>query len=250
MKCGFEFREDVEIGVGAGEFVCCKRKRLRCGLHRSRFRFRRSAIAVGQGGDFHFNGDGFILEISGGDGGERFSVRFGGELVGLLAGDAEFARDVFCAEAHVDVGVRVVIDEPGIGGNLVAAHGDHGHGFRAAGDNDFGGAGTDTFRGEGDGLETGRAEAIDGHRTRFDGEAGAKSGDARDVHALFAFGHGAAKDHVVNFFGVEAGDASERFLDGECGEIVGARGAQGAFVGAADGSADSGDDDGLVHGRT
>jgi len=98
------------------------------------------------------------------------------------------------------------------------------------------------------GLQTGRAEAVDGHRARFDREAGAKGGDARDVHALFAFGHGAAENYVIDFFGVEAGNTGERFLDGQCGEIVGARGAQGAFVGAADGSADSGDDDGFGHG--
>ncbi len=168
----------------------------------------------------------------------------------MLARDAEFARDVFRTEAHVDVGVRVVIDEPGIRRNLVSAHGDHGHGFRAAGDNDFGGAGTDALCGEGNGLQAGRAEAVDGHRARFDGEAGAKSGDARNVHALFAFGHGAAENYVIDFFGVQARDAGERLLDGQCGEIVGAGGPQGAFIGAADRSTDSGDDDGFGHGGT
>src|SRR6266581_1919148 len=79
---------------------------------------------------------------------------------------------------------------------------------------------------------------------------GAERGDARDVHALFAFGHGAAENHVVNFFGVKARDARERFLDGESGEIVGARGAERTFVGAADGSADGGDNDGFGHGGT
>ena len=81
----------------------------------------------------------------------------------------------------------------------------------------------------------------------FDGQSGAKSGDARDVHALLAFGHGAAEDDVVNFLGIEAGNARKRFLDGERGEIVGPRGAQGAFVGAAYGGADGGNDDGFWH---
>ena len=191
-----------------------------------RLRLGGSAVAVGERGDFHFDGNGFVLEISGGDGGESFLVGVGGELIGLLAGDAEFARDIFRAESHVDVGVGIVIDEPGIGRNFVAAHGDHGHGFGAAGDDDFGGAGADAFGGESDGLQAGGAEAVDGHGAGFDGESGAEGGDARDVHALFAFGHGAAEDDVVDFLEVEAGNAGEGFLDGQRGEIVGARGAE------------------------
>ena len=42
----------------------------------------------------------------------------------------------------------------------------------------------------------------------FHGQAGAQRGDARDVHALLGFGHGAAQDHVFDFFGVEAGTRS------------------------------------------
>src|SRR5213082_1635235 len=76
------------------------------------------------------------------------------------------------------------------------------------------------------GLQAGGAKAVDGYRAGFDGQARTKSGDARDVHALFALGHGAAEDHVVNFLGVEAGDAGERFLYGERGKIVGAGGAE------------------------
>ena len=177
-------------------------------------------------------------------------MRIGGELVGLLASDAEFARDVFRAQAHVDVGVGIVVDEPGIRRNFVAAHGHHGHGFGAAGDDDLSGAGTDAFGGESDGLQAGRAKAVDGHRAGFDGETGAESGDARDVHALFAFGHGAAENHVVNFLSVETGNAGEGFLDGESGKIVGARRAERTFVCAANGRTNGGDDDGFRHGGT
>src|SRR5712692_8875278 len=237
MKRGLEVGEDFDRGVSAREFVGGEDESLRRGFWR-RLRFGRYAAAIGERGDFHFNGDRFVFEISGGDGGESFLVRIGGELIGLFAGDAELARDVFGAKAHVDVGVGVIVDEPGIGGNFVAAHGD----------DDFGGAGTDAFGCEGDGLQAGRAEAVDGHSTRFDGESGAQSGDARDVHALFAFGHGAAENYIVDFLGVEVGGAGEGLFDGESGEIVGARSAQGAFVGAADGSADGGDDDGFGHG--
>ena len=46
---------------------------------------------------------------------------------------------------------------------------------------------------------------------------------------------------------VEAGDAGEGSVDGEGGEIVGARGAQGALWGFADGRADGADDNGFGH---
>jgi len=75
-------------------------------------------------------------------------------------------------------------------------------------------------------LQAGGTKAVDSHGAGFHGEAGTESGDARDVHSLFAFGHGATEDHVINLLGVEPRDAGERFLDGESGKIVGARGAQ------------------------
>src|SRR5207245_7753786 len=101
-----------------------------------------------------------------------------------------------------------------------------------------------------DGLQTGRAEAVNGHGAGFDGESGTQRGDARDVHALLAFGHGTAENYVVNFFGVEARDARQGFLDGQRGEIVGARGAERTLLSTADGSANSGDDNGFWHGGT
>jgi hypothetical protein len=47
-------------------------------------------------------------------------------------------------------------------------------------------------------LEPGRAKAVDGDGGCLDGNAGAQARDARDVHALFALGHRAADDHVVD----------------------------------------------------
>src|SRR5260370_13621671 len=139
-------------------------------------------------------------------------------------------------------------DGGGVGGGFVAGYGGGGDGFGAARDDDFGGAATNAFGGEGDGLQAGRTEAVDGHGGGVHGKAGAEGGDARDVHALLAFGHGAAEDDVVDLLGVDGGHAGERFLDGESGEIVGARGAQRSFVGAAYGSADGRDDYGFGHG--
>ncbi len=69
MKSGLEFGKNAEICVGAGEFIGGEGESLGRGLDCSRFRFGGCAIAVGEGGDFYFDGDGFVLEISGGDGG-------------------------------------------------------------------------------------------------------------------------------------------------------------------------------------
>src|SRR5882757_11523387 len=136
---------------------------------------RRGAVAVrvGERSDFYFDGDGFVFEVPGGDGGQGFFVGVGGKFVGLLAGDAEFAGDIFGAEAHVDVGVGIVVDEPGIGGDFVAAHRHQGHGFGATGYDDFGGTAADAFGGERDGLQAGGAKEVDGHGGSFDGETGA-----------------------------------------------------------------------------
>ena len=155
------------------------------------------------------------------------------------------ARQIFGGEAHAEVGVRIVVHQPGIGRDFVAAHGHHGHGFGAAGDDHFGVAQHDAFGGHGDGLQAGGAEAVDGHGRSFDGQAGAQRGDARDVHALLGFGHGAAEDDVVDFLGVEAGHAVEGGANGDGREVVGARGAQRAFAGLADGGADRTDDYGV-----
>ena len=114
-----------------------------------------------------------------------------------------------------------MIDEPGVGRNLVAAHGDHRHRFRAAGDDHFGAAGLNSLGGHGDGLQPGRAETIDRHGRDFNGQAGAQGGDARDVHPLLAFGHGAAEDDVFDFFRIELRHAVERGLDRDGGKVVG-----------------------------
>ena len=99
----------------------------------------------------------------------------------------------------------------------------------------------------GDGLQAGRAEAVDGHGRDLDRQPGAQGGDARDVHALLGFGHGAAEDDVVDLLGIELRDALEGALDGDGGQIVGTGGAQGSFVGLADRGADGTDDYDFTH---
>ena len=176
-------------------------------------------------------------EFSGGDGGQGFLMALVGKLVGLLAGDGVFAREIFGGEAHAEIGVGIVIHEPGIGRDLVATHRHHAHGLGAASDDHVGMAAHDALGGHGDGLQARGAEAVDGHRRKLDGQAGAQGRDARDVHALLGFGHGAAEDHVVNFFGIEVWNAVERTAYGDGGEVVGAGGMEGALAGLADGSA-------------
>ena len=72
--------------------------------------------------------------------------------------------------------------------------------------------------------------------------------DARNVVARFAFGHGAAEDHVLDILGVQARDAANRFQNGDGGKIIRTRGAQSALARFPDRSANSAYDDGFSHG--
>src|ERR1700692_5119556 len=164
------------------------------------------------------------------------------KLIAPLASDSETSGHSLSGQAHREVGVGIMVDQPGIRRNFIAAHGDHGHRFTAPCDHHFGGSGHDAFGGHGDGLESGRAEAVDGHGGDFDGESGAQRGYAGYVHSLFGFGHGAAQDDVFDFFGVELGDAVERAFDGYGGQFIRTGGAQRSFVGSAYGGTDGGDD--------
>ena len=66
----------------------------------------------------------------------------------------------------------------------------------------------DSIRRHRDGLQAGRAEAIDRHSGDDIGQARAQRGDSGHVHAGFGFGHGAAENHVLDFF---LGDARVAF---------------------------------------
>ena len=96
-------------------------------------------------------------------------------------------------------------------------------------------------------CKPGRAEPVDGDGRNFRGQARALAGDARNVIPRFAFGHGAAEDHVLDFLGIEARDAANRFLNGDGGEVVGARGAQRALARFPDRRANGTYDDGFSH---
>ena len=140
-----------------------------------------------------------------------------------------------------------MIDEPRIGRNFVAAHGDHRHRFGAAGDDHLRAAAHDAFGGHGNRLQSRRAEAVDGERRDLDGQARAQRGDAGHVHPLLGLGHGAAQDDVFDFFGIELRHAFERALDGDGGQFIGTGGAERALVGASHGRADGRSNDDFTH---
>jgi hypothetical protein len=193
------------------------------------------------------NGDDLVEEAAGGDGGQGLLVGGEGEGVLLLAADAVVVGDALGGEAHGEIGAGVVVDEPGIGGEPIAAEGDERHRFGASGDDGVGGARGDAIGGERDCLQAGGAEAVDGHGGAGDGQAGAEAGDARDVHPLLSLGRGAAEDDVFNLRLVQLRDALERSVDGVGGEVVRAGGAQGAARGLAGGGADGGCNDDVSH---
>ena len=79
------------------------------------------------------------------------------------------------------------------------------------------------------------------------GQAGAKGGDPRHVHAGFGFGHGAAQDHILHFVLGDGGVLVEKRPDDGGGHVVRTRVAKRALVGLADGRTKTVDDDGGFH---
>ncbi len=99
---------------------------------------------------------------------------------------------------------------------------------------------------DGDGLQTARAEAVDGHRSRLFGEPRQEARDARDVQALLALGHRATEDQVLDHLGLHVGDTREQRGDDFARELVGAALLERALVCATDGRANRICDDDFV----
>src|ERR1041385_8388513 len=140
-------------------------------------------------------------------------------------------------EAHREIGIGVVVHQPGIDRHLVPAHGDHAHRFSAAADGNLSASHSHGIRSQRDGLKSGGAEAVDRHGGDLDRQAGAKRCDARNVHSLLGFRRGAADDHIFYLFGIELRNALQRAFDGHGGQIVWTRGAQSAFTRFSNGGA-------------
>ena len=145
------------------------------------------------------------------------------KLVGLLASNAVLRGHIFRRKAHAQVGVRIVVHQPGIRGNLIAAHRNHGHGFGAAGENDVAVSRHDSLGGHGDGLQARRTKSINRDCGNFNGQTRPQRSIARHVHSRFCLRHRAAQDHILYVFGVEARDAPDRILNRDGREIVGPR---------------------------
>src|SRR3981189_2995903 len=93
---------------------------------------------------FYFDGHDLVVELAFGLGPQRVLMASIRELIAVCAGHAVLALHLFTGASHAHVDLRQVIHHPGIWREFVARHRNHAHGFRAAGDDDLGAAGTDS----------------------------------------------------------------------------------------------------------
>ena len=150
-------------------------------------------------------------------------------------------------ESGTEIHVGVLIHQRGIRRNLVAAHRHQAHRLGAAGHDGRCEPTHHALRGVGDGLQTGRAEAIHRHGGGGHRDAGTQAGNPRDVHPLFRFGHRTSQNHVVHIGGIDVPGAAQRFGDDRRGEIVRARAAKRPRARLADGGARGRYDNGVFH---
>ena len=77
-------------------------------------------------------------------------MRAESKLILLLACNLVFARDIFRRESHIQIEVRVVLDEIRIRTNDVSAHWNERHRLQSAGDSNLRASGLDSICGDGD----------------------------------------------------------------------------------------------------
>ena len=215
MEGRFELGQGFERSAGARPFIDLE---LDLGFARLRFAVRH--------GERHGHGDNLVFEFPGGLRGQGLPVAVQREPVGRVAADAVAPRQALGRQTHREIRIRVVLDQPGIDRDLVAAKGHEGHGFGAARDNYLRPAAAYAFGSQRDSLKARGAVAVDGHGRRLDGHARTQRRDARHVHSLLALGHGAAENHVPDGAPVQIGDLIQRTPDGDSAQVVRPRGAQ------------------------
>jgi hypothetical protein len=88
--------------------------------------------------------------------------------------------------------------------------------------------GHDALGDDGDGFQPRGAHAVHSRGGHIDGQPRAEYGDSGDIHALLGFGHGASQHDIFDLFRLQVRHARERALNGERGEVIGARVAQTA----------------------
>ncbi|CDN41361.1 hypothetical protein BN871_AF_00170 [Paenibacillus sp. P22] len=190
--------------------------------------------AVFHGLELRFERDDLIGELACGDGRRRLLMGAGSEDVLVLAADAELLRDALGRMPHPDIDFRVFIDDFRIRGNFEAGHRNVAHALHPAGDHHIRVAGHDALRREGDRLQAGGAEPVDGQRRNRHREACIQRHDAGEVEPLLPFGHRAADDDILHIFFLEPRRPRDHFLQHDFAEVVRAGLAKAAFLAFAD----------------
>ena len=190
----------------------------------------------------------FFGEAAGGLRGESFLVAREGEGVLIVTRDTVVAGDALGGEAHGEQRRGVVGGEPGIGAGLVAAHGNEAHGFGAAGHDDA--ARRRSGCADRRCAMASRPEA----QRRLTVAPGISTGRPARRAAMRAMFQpcspsGCAQPRMTSSMAAlsRAGILSESAAHCSCGQIVGARGGERAFGGAANGRANGGDENGFGH---
>ena len=240
---GLELAQGLQIGVGAHAFVA---------VHGDGF-----ALAAR-----HHHGHHFVGELAGGPGRTRAALAAHRKGVGLLARDAEIARQVLggfdhaadVAEALLGLRAHPAPLEPVVQGDrtgtLAPAHIgrvvlDVAHALDAAGHHDVGHTGLHHHRGRGHRLHTTAAATIDLQARHLDRQAGGHRHPAARARRL-AVGIAVREDHVVDEGGIDL-RALHEFARDNGAQLADRHGAQGAPV-SADRGAQGTDDGGSPHG--
>src|SRR5690606_34840748 len=196
----------------------------------------------------HLVGRDLLGELAGGLGRERLAVRGEGEGVLVLARDLPLLGHLLGGDAHAvgDGDVLVAREHLRAERDLVAHHRHHRHRLGAAGQHQVGVAEPDLVGRQRHGLQAGGAEAVDGLRGDGVRQAGQQHADAGHVHALFALGHRAADDGVVDAAGIDARRLRDHGLEHVGEHLVGTGVAEDALRSLADRGPGGGDDVGVL----
>ena len=149
-------------------------------------------------------------------------MRSVGEGVLIFARYVPLRSHVFGGNTHaIGDGDMVVLEHRGRHSDLVAHHRHHAHRFGACCDHQIGFAQTDAVSCQSDGLQAGGTESVDGLRRYRLRQAGQQGTDTCHIHALFAFGHGATDDDVIDALGVDARGLRDDLSEAVCQHVGG-----------------------------
>src|SRR6266478_3363213 len=235
MKDWFQTEQSFERRVGPRAFVHFEDNFLALRLR---------AVWSGKA-DRHRHG--FVSELTPLDRCQRFPMAAQREFVCRLAGDPKALRHSLGSETHGEVGIWIVVYEPGVGRNFMPAHRDHGHRFGSASHDDLRAPAHDALCRHGDRLQSRGTETIDGKRRNLDRQPCAQRCDASHVHALFGFGSRAAENYIFYLFGIDLRHTLERALDGDRCQFIGTGSAQRTFKSASYRSTDGRSNDHISH---